>query len=185
MNNPNFNNVFYYSIVKTALGWIGIAGNQEGLRRCVLPENTRESVLLELNRYLHPRQKLIQTDDQFFSVVIRIKEYFDGKVVQFDKDVINLEGYTYFQKNILQKTREIPYGVTKTYKLLAKHAGYPKAYRAVGGVMRINPLPLIIPCHRVIGSYGKLTGFSATGGLELKRKMLESEGVFLKKSRIN
>ncbi|MFA6621695.1 MAG: hypothetical protein WCV43_05020, partial [Candidatus Caldatribacteriota bacterium] len=86
MNNPNFNNVFYYSIVKTALGWIGIAGNQEGLRRCVLPENTRESVLLELNRYLQPCQKLIQADDQFFSVVIRIKEYFDGKVVQFDKD---------------------------------------------------------------------------------------------------
>jgi len=174
------NKIFYYSIAETAIGWIGIAGNEKGLRKVVLPEYTRENVLSELNRYFQPCQKLTQADDRFLSLVARIKGYFDGEVIRFDKDIINLEDYTIFQKNVLLKTREIPYGVTKTYKWLAEQAGYPKAYRAVGGVMRINPLPLIIPCHRVMGSQGKLTGFSATGGLRLKRKMLELESVFIK-----
>jgi O-6-methylguanine DNA methyltransferase len=179
MTNQNSKKIFY-SIAETAIGWIGIAGNEEGLRKVVLPEHRREDVLSELNRYFQPCRKLIMADDQFFSLVTRIKEYFDGKVIQFTKDIINLEGYTTFQRDVLLKTREIPYGIIQTYKWLAEQAGYPKAFRAVGGVMRINPLPLIIPCHRVVGSQGKLTGFSATGGLGLKRKMLELEGVFIK-----
>lgn len=180
MSIQNSNKVFYYSIAETAMGWIGIAGNEQGLRKVVLPEHTRENVLSELKRYFQPSRKLIMADDQFLSVVSRIKKYFDGKLVRFEKAIINLEGYTTFQKDILLKTREIPYGITRTYKWLTEQAGYPKAYRAVGGVMRINPLPLIVPCHRVMGSNGELTGFSATGGLTLKRKMLRLEGVFIK-----
>jgi len=178
--NSNYNKIFYYSIAKTALGWIAIAGNEEGLRKIILPEDTKENVLTELKIYFRLCKELILTDNRFHSEVEKIKGYFDGQKTQFNKLIINLEGYTSFQQNVLLTTREIPYGTTKTYKWLAEHAGYPKAYRAAGGVMRINPLPLIIPCHRVIGNQRKLTGFSATGGLELKRKMLESEGVFQK-----
>jgi methylated-DNA-[protein]-cysteine S-methyltransferase len=180
MTTQNSNNIFYYSIAETAMGWIGIAGNEKGLRKVVLPEDRRENVLSELNRYFKPCRKLIMADDRFISEVARIKEYFEGKLIRFDKLIINLEGYTVFQRDILLKTRGIPYGITQTYKWLAEQAGYPKAFRAVGGVMRFNPLPLIIPCHRVVGSQGRLTGFSATGGLGLKRKMLELEGVFIK-----
>jgi O-6-methylguanine DNA methyltransferase len=178
MTTQNSKNIFYYSIAETAIGWIGIAGNEEGLRKVVLPEYRREDVLSELNRFFQPCRKLIMADNQFFSEIARIREYFNGKLTQFEKIIINLEDYTTFQRDVLLKTREIPYGITHTYKWLAEQAGYPKAFRAVGGVMRINPLPLIVPCHRVVGSQGKLTGFSATGGLELKRKMLELEGVF-------
>lgn len=177
-NQTDDNESYYYSINETSMGWIGIAGNENGLRKIILPEKNKETVLRGLNIFFHPETKLIPSDKDFFSIINRIKEYFNGKSVMFKKDIINLEGYSVFQKKILLKTREIPYGETRTYRWLAENSGYPKAYRAAGGVMRINPLPLIIPCHRVIGSFGKLTGFSATGGLKLKKSMLELEGVF-------
>jgi len=177
MVTHNHNKIMlYYIITKTSLGWVGISGNEQGLRRLVLPEKTRKDVLKQLIVGVQQENKLILTDNQFFSIVQKIKEYFDSKPVQFDHEKINLSGYTTFQKDVLLKTREIPYGETRTYRWLAERAGYPRAYRAVGGVMRINPLPLIIPCHRVIGSQGKLTGFSAAGGLRLKQRMLELEG---------
>ncbi|MBU4603171.1 MGMT family protein, partial [bacterium] len=78
----------------------------------------------------------------------------------------------------LQTVRKIPYGETRSYKEAAEAAGCPRAYRAVGNTMRNNPLPLIIPCHRVIKSDGSLGGFSGKEGIVLKKKMidLESEG---------
>jgi len=169
--------IFYYSLTETSMGWIGIAGNEKGLRRLILPERTKEDVLAELNEYVQSNIKLIPADEHFFSIIVKIKEYFAGKRTLFKKEQINLDDYTIFQKNVLLKTREIPYGLTRSYRWIAEQAGYPRAYRAVGGVMSINPIPLIIPCHRVVGSYGKLTGFSATGGLALKRRMLKLEGI--------
>ena len=177
MVTKNPDQIFYYSLSETSMGWIGIAGNEKGLRRLILPERTKEGILAELNRYFKSSIKLIPADEQFFSVIEKIKEYFTGKRTLFKEEEINLDDYTIFQKNVLLKTRAIPYGVTRTYRWIAEQAGYPRAYRAVGGVMRINPIPLIIPCHRVIGSYGKLTGFSATGGIALKRSMLQLEGI--------
>ena len=181
MNVPSSNKIFYYSIAETTIGWIGITGNERGLRKLVLPVPAREDVLAELNRYYRPCEKLTQADSQFISITTKIKDYFAGKKIHFENEMINLEGYTPFQKDVLLKTREIPYGKIQTYGWLAKQSGYPKAYRAVGGVMRINPLPLIIPCHRVVGSQGKLTGFSAAGGLALKRQMLDMEGASIGK----
>ena len=180
MVNQNPDQIFYYSLTETSMGWVGIAGNEKGLRRLILPEQAKESVIAELNRYLKSSIKLIPADEQFFSMLVKITEYFAGKRTLFKEEEINLDDYTIFQKNVLLKTREIPYGVTRTYRWIAEQAGYPLAYRAVGGVMRINPIPLIIPCHRVVGSYGKLTGFSATGGLALKRSMLKLEGISTK-----
>ena len=180
MVTQNPDQIFYYSLTETSMGWVGIAGNEKGLRRLILPERTKEGILAELTRYFQSNKKLIPVDEQFFSIIVKIKKYFAGKKTLFTKEQINLDDYTLFQKNILLKTREIPYGVTRTYRWIAEQAGYPRAYQAVGGVMSINPIPLIIPCHRVIGSYGKLTGFSATGGLALKRSMLKLEGISTK-----
>ena len=179
MNNQiNDNESYYYSISKTSMGWVGIAGNENGLRKTILPEENKSAVSREINMFFNPGIKLIYSDKYFFSIINKIKEYFIGNSVMFKEELINLEGYSIFQKSVLLKTREIPYGETRTYRWLAENSGYPKAYRATGGVMRVNPLPLIIPCHRVIGSLGKLTGFSATGGLKLKKNMLELEGAF-------
>ena len=183
MVTKNPDQIFYYSLTETSMGWVGIAGNEKGLRRLNLPERTKEAILAELNRYFQSNIELIPADEHFFPITEKIKEYFAGKRTIFKKEQINLDDYTIFQKNVLLKTREIPYGVTRTYQWIAEQAGYPRAYRAVGGVMSINPIPLIIPCHRVIGSYGKLTGFSATGGLALKHSMLKLEGISTRDSQ--
>ena len=165
-----------YAVKKLSPGWIGAYTGEYGLKGLILPEPSRDSVLKQISRKTEPESNLIQEIEYFDAILKKIEDYFEGKKVDFTDQKIDFSGYTLFQKRVLMLTREIPYGKTRTYKWLAEKSGYPSAYRAVGGVMKINPVPLIIPCHRVIGSNGKLTGFSATGGLSLKFKMLKIEG---------
>ena len=111
-----------------------------------------------------------------------IKEYLDGKVLSLDKIELSFNGYTEFQKRVLKAARSIPRGSVVSYKELAKKSGYPKAVRAVANVMRHNPFPLVIPCHRVIRSDGSIGGFGGKtrgANIKLKRKLLEHEGVTL------
>lgn len=84
---------------------------------------------------------------------------------------------TYFQKKILKTVLEIPKGRVRSYAWVAEKAGFPKAYRAVGNCMRVNPFAPKVPCHRVISSEGSIGGYS--GGVEKKRKLLKEEGVIL------
>ena len=84
---------------------------------------------------------------------------------------------TIFQQKVLLCCQQIPYGCTMTYGEVAKQVGHPAAARAVGGVMRNNNCPLVVPCHRVLGSNGKLTGFSAGTGIDLKHRLLQMEGI--------
>jgi len=170
------NKYIYYAIEKVFSGWIGVYAGKYGLKGLILPERSKEYVLGQIVRKTGPEFQLIQNLTYFNTVLKKIRYYFDGKPVDFQDQEIDFSGYTSFQKKVLMVTKEIPYGKTRTYKWLAKQSGYPSAYRAVGGVMKINPVPLIIPCHRIIGSNGKLTGFSATGGLPLKYNMLKIEG---------
>jgi len=101
-----------------------------------------------------------------------IKEYFEGKRKRFDIPVA-IDG-TDFQVKVWLCAMKIPYGKTVTYGVLAKEIKRPKAARAVGGAMRRNPLPLLIPCHRVIGVDGKLVGFQPS--IEIKKFLLNLEG---------
>ena len=102
---------------------------------------------------------------------IQLNEYALGKRKTFD---LKLEPKgTVFQKKVWLAMREIPYGQTKTYGDLARAIGSPKGFRAVGGACNRNPIAIVQPCHRVVGSDGKLTGFF--GGLDLKQKLLDFE----------
>ena len=111
----------------------------------------------------------------FETRIKKVKEYYTGKKVDFKDCQLNLDNYTNFQKKVLQIVKEIPYGEIRSYKEAAGAAGYSRAYRAVGNTMRNNPLPLIIPCHRVIKTDGSLGGFSGKEGVALKRKMIDLE----------
>lgn len=184
MENQNPSQVCYYSVAETPMGWVGIMGSTKGLKKLVLPEKRREDVLKQLNKFLQSGTKLIWAENIFLSLIEKIKDYFDGKICRFNNVKVDFSNYTLFQKNVLLRTREIPYGATRTYKWIAEQSGYPRAYRAVGGAMKVNPVPLIIPCHRVIGSQGGLTGFSATGGISLKRRMLTLEGIATSKAKL-
>ena len=104
-----------------------------------------------------------------------LREYFSGERREFDVP-LHPSG-TEFQTRVWNGLRAIPYGTTVTYGELARRIGQPNAARAVGMANHANPLPIIVPCHRVIGADGRLTGYA--GGLEIKRKLLELEGIYV------
>ena len=108
------------------------------------------------------------------TVARTLTKYFAGKVQDFDVP-LDLTGVTPFQRRVLQCCARIPFGQVLTYAELARKAGKPGAARAVGRVMATNPIPVVIPCHRVVDSGLRLRGYG--GGLKMKRGLLEREGL--------
>ena len=111
-----------------------------------------------------------------------IEEYFRSGVAEFERLTLDPHGWSDFHQTVYRACRQIPAGTTTTYKQLAVDAGSPGASRAVGAAMARNRILLVIPCHRVLSSGGGLRGFSAPGGLETKRYLLDLED---KQSRFN
>jgi methylated-DNA-[protein]-cysteine S-methyltransferase len=105
----------------------------------------------------------------------RLERYSAGDPVTFEDIELRLPPMTPFRQQVIQMTRKLPYGAKLTYGELAEQAGHPRAARAVGSTMKTNRFPIIIPCHRVIGSGGGLGGYSAPQGLSLKQRLLELE----------
>jgi len=105
-----------------------------------------------------------------------LDEYFEGRRRDFDLE-LDLRPVADFHRTVLERLAEVPYGQVTTYGTLAARAGRPRAARAVGTVMNRNPIPIVLPCHRVIGASGKLVGYG--GGLDRKVALLELEGATL------
>jgi methylated-DNA-[protein]-cysteine S-methyltransferase len=162
-----------YTIFKTKWGYFGLAGTKNGLRRAQLPGPNREKIKSLLLKNLPP----CQFDKTFLRPLQeQIAAYFEGGYVNFDNSIpLFLNGFSPFGLSVLKACRSIGFGQTTTYGQLAKKSGSPNASRAVGSTLAKNPLPLIIPCHRIIRNDGKLGGFSTPGGITFKRKMLELE----------
>lgn len=130
------------------------------------------SFLVEI-RFTH--EDLLESNSPFLlDVKKQLKEYFTGLRRKFDIN-LKLDG-TEFQKNVWNALTEIPYGEVCSYKDIAEKIGSPKAFRAVGNANNRNKIPIVIPCHRVIGSNGKLVGYD--GGIEIKEKLLNLEKSF-------
>jgi O-6-methylguanine DNA methyltransferase len=163
---------FYYVIFKTRRGYFGLCSTEKGLYRTCLPTQSRQKTEKILTQGLkNPifQKSLMPTLEN------KITDYYKGTYVDFSSIEIDLAGYTPFSQKILRACMKVRYGQTKTYKQLAESAGYPNSARAVGGVMARNRLPLIIPCHRILGSDGLLHGFSAPGGPKTKQEMINLE----------
>ncbi|MCX8030143.1 MAG: methylated-DNA--[protein]-cysteine S-methyltransferase [Thermodesulfovibrionales bacterium] len=111
-------------------------------------------------------------DEHFLFLKEKLDLFFKGRLKHLDIPFKVISGSN-FEKKVWFALQEIPYGETKTYKWLAQKIGHPKSYRAVGNALCKNPLPLILPCHRVIGSNGLLRGFS--GGVAIKKFLIEHE----------
>ena len=122
-------------------------------------------------QFTQPQKALLQTTELLSMATIQLDEYFQGKRTTFSLP-FKLTG-TPFQLAVWKELQNIPYGQTTSYKEIAQKINKPKAYRAVGMANNKNPLHIIIPCHRVIGSNGKLIGYA--GGLKLKNYLLELE----------
>ena len=152
-----------YCYLESPIGTLLIAGDDEAVRRIEFPDHGKarkpESDWRESSR--GPVGEAIR----------QLREYFAGKRTDFDLPLAP-DG-TPFQRGVWRRLQEIPYGETISYGELAKRVGNPKASRAVGAANGQNPIPIVIPCHRVIGANGKLTGFG--GGLPTKEKLLALE----------
>ena len=109
-----------------------------------------------------------------------LQRYFTGERIDFKVLPVDLFGLTPFRHRVLNTTRNFTFGEVCSYGQLARECGSPYAARAVGGALASNPIPIIIPCHRVVASDGRLTGFSAPGGERTKRELLKMEGVEFK-----
>ena len=162
-----------YVIFRTKWGYFGLAGTDSILCRTILPMPERRKIESRILENL-PDSK---SDKSYFkNLQAKIIAYFDGDSVSFGADIpVILNGLRGFSRRVLTACRTIRYGQTTTYAGLAKKAGRPNAGRAVGNALAKNPLPLIIPCHRIIRSDGKLGGFSAPGGTNLKKRLLSHE----------
>ncbi len=162
-----------YAIFQTKWGYFGLAGTEYGLCRTQLPGSIPEKIKTLLLKNL----PTAQFDKTFCKILQQqITAYFEGDCVKFSRDIpLILDGFSSFGISVLTTCRDVEIGQIITYGQLAKKAGRPKASRAVGSALAKNPLPLIIPCHRIIRSDGKFGGFSAPGGIILKKKMLKLE----------
>lgn len=152
----------FYTTFESPVGLLLLAGDSNALHM----------VTFERSKHVAPPRADWKEDKAPFTEVIRqLLAYFRGELRQFDVPLA-LEG-TDFQRRVWNALRGIPYGETISYLQLAERIGNPKAVRAVGLANGSNPIPVIVPCHRVIGSDGSLTGFG--GGLSTKKKLLELE----------
>ncbi len=169
-----------YAIFHVKLGWMGVVGHKKGIQRIFLPglrkEKLRRKILAEFPECQEKMDFLNKAKREFV-------EYFSGRRAQFDF-ALDLSRATVFQKKVYRAMSRIHFGEVRTYQWLAQKIGNPKALRAVGGANAKNRWPLAIPCHRVVGSDGRLTGFSAPCGLELKSRLLKLEGIPVGKKRV-
>jgi methylated-DNA-[protein]-cysteine S-methyltransferase len=165
-----------YSIFDTAFGLCGIAGTRRGIIRLVLPGMAEDEIISAISSELGGQSSELLSDinRSLRDVEKSVKRYFNGERCDFVFPV-DLSHCTEFQRKVYKVTRNIPYGEVKTYKWIAERLAISDAARAVGNALSKNPIPLIIPCHRVIKEDGKMGGFTAPGGIDLKVRMLKME----------
>ncbi len=163
------NQELYYFIFNTSAGYLGILASAKGLLRTTLPHHSDKEVRQLLGG---SNNQAKWSPEMFQELMQRFQAYFSGDKVTFP-DQLDLTMATAFQREVWEIARLIPYGETRSYKWLAEQIKKPRAWRAVGQALGKNPLPIIIPCHRVLASKGSLGGFS--GGLEMKKYLLARE----------
>lgn len=188
----------YPSVFETAWGWCSAWISQDGIVAFQLPvkDMDRAKELLRKDKLppsvRHKKDMVpesvpaaaigedaVQLPDEragelAASLIRQVREYFDGRLIRFDLP-LDWTSRTEFQRMIWQAVREVPCGETICYGELSVRAGRPGAARAVGHAMATNPIPLIVPCHRVVGANGSMCGFSADGGIPVKQRLLEFE----------
>ncbi len=167
-----------YSMIKlsafrTRIGWIGVAYNERGIVTLRLPRNSREESLKSLQQDFANAQVVTKAPDQ---ILRELTEYTEGRRRTFDLK-LDWSSLKPFQRAVLQAANKIPFGETRSYGWIAQQIGNPAACRAVGRALATNPIPIILPCHRVLASDGSLHGYG--GGLPMKAKLLKLEGASL------
>ena len=163
---------------ETRLGWMAVLVCNVRLYRLTLGHGTPNAAVRASEGFASARVGEAQKR-WHANLIQRLESFSRGKPVDFSDIELDLSGLTKFRRRIVTHCRRIEFGQTVSYGTLAACAGSPRAARAVGNAMSRNHCPLIVPCHRVVGSGGALGGFSAPRGVEMKRRLLRLEGIVL------
>lgn len=162
-----------YDLTDSPIGTLLLAASDRGLCRISFfpdVESTRERLANDFGPRVLRASKPVDRARK------ELDEYFEGRRTVFDLE-LDLRAIPEFHVQVLRELAEVPYGQVTTYGTLAKRVGHPSAARAVGTVMNRNRIPIVLPCHRVIGANGKLVGYA--GGLDVKERLLRLEGALL------
>jgi methylated-DNA-[protein]-cysteine S-methyltransferase len=161
-----------YATMESPLGELLVAVTPRGLVRLAYDEVVEDEVLAELAARVSPR--VLRAPERTDAVRRELERYFAGRQRAFETPVdwALVRG---FAGGVLRATARVPFGSVTTYREVAEAAGSPRAYRAAGNALGSNPIPIVVPCHRVLHAGGGLGGY--TGGLERKRQLLRLEGV--------
>ena len=162
----------FYEEMRAPIGTLTLFESDQGL--CLIQfgsfEDTEVLTRKWLKRYM-PEADLVHSASKLSRVITQLQQYFAGERTEFELD-LEMRG-TPFQVKVWNALRDVAYGKTETYKGIAEQIGQKTAVRAVGGANNRNPLPLIVPCHRIVGSDGSMTGYA--GGISVKETLLRLE----------
>jgi len=166
----------FLTLFDTALGRCGLAWREAGLIAVSFPEADDETTKSRLRRRALEAQETLALPKNIGKITADIKALFDGEAVDLAEVELDLTGISDFDQAVYALSLDIKPGETKTYGDLARALGDVSLSRRVGQSLGRNPFPIVVPCHRIVGAGGAMTGFSAPGGTEIKRKLLKIEG---------
>jgi len=166
----------FVMLFDTAIGRCGIAWGDDGILAVSFPETNDAATLQRLRRRVPDAEQTWEASQAVAPVIAAIRALAEGEAAGFDDARLDMTGVGEFEKSVYALTRRIAPGETRTYGKLARDLGDVSLSRQVGQALGANPFPIVIPCHRVVGAGGTMTGFSAPGGTETKRRLLKIEG---------
>ncbi len=161
-------------VFETALGWIGLGWSANGVTHLQLPEKDRSATETRLLAR-GASSEAGRPPPAIEAVVDALMNYASGETIDFSSTPLDLAGADDFRLVIYEQARQLGYGETTTYGSLCESAGHPGMARETGAAMGSNPVPILVPCHRVLAAGGKMGGFSAPGGVFTKRRLLDME----------
>jgi O-6-methylguanine DNA methyltransferase len=173
-----------WTAFSTSLGVCGVSWTNSGINAFLLPEPSGTAIEKRLKEITGSVRATPSPPTWVKELIQKVKAHMKGQAQDFSEVPLSFSGITEFMLSVYRGAQKVPAGTVATYGELAALVGRPNAARAVGSALGKNPIPLIVPCHRVIASSGELGGFSAPGGLATKIALLEREGVFLTKPRV-
>ncbi len=169
------------TVFQTELGWMALVTSARSIQKLTFAHDTAKAAKVQIGREYDAdaadmcTHESSSNDAWIEELVERLQDYATSRPVEFAEFEVDTHAMTDFGRRVVLACRKIPYGSTTTYGELAARAGSDGAARAVGGHMAKNQIPLIVPCHRVLAAGNELGGYSAPGGLKLKRRLLEME----------
>lgn len=169
----------YSSRFMTPYGVGYVHATERGVTEVVIPDLSRRQKVP-----VSPTLPEVEPSELSIHAARMLERYFQGERIEMNTIPVVLDGVTPFRQAVLMATRSLLYGEICNYGQLAVACGSPHAARAIGGALASNPVPIIIPCHRVAGSDGRLTGYSAPGGEETKRVLLIMEGIVFNRGQV-